>query len=199
MKRSRLAALTGALTLLLAAGPALAHSDLVASTPADGATVTAPMAEIELAFSAPVEVGFSLFKVYPLAVDLTATTASPPAEGRAHADDEGGAPEGGEHDHEDADAHSDDTGHGAEAGSLHARLDAAAEALVAEALPAQDDFGERLAVATRPEAGATDRVVLTLAEELQPGAYVVMWRVLSADGHSREGFLTFVYLPQAPN
>ena len=186
MKRSKLAALTGALTLLLVAGPALAHSDLVASTPTDGATVTAPLTEIELVFSAPVEVGFSLFKVYPLAIDATATTASPPAEGQAHTDDH-------------ADAHSDDTGHGAEAGSLHASLDAAAEALMTEALSAQDDAEVRLALATRPAAGATDRVALALAEELQPGAYVVMWRVLSADGHNREGFLTFNYQPQAPN
>jgi len=199
MKRSKLAALTGALTLLLLAGPALAHSDLLASTPADGATVTAPLTEIELVFSAPVEVGFSLFKVYPLAIDATATTASPPAEGQAHTDDHGGAPEGGDHDHGDADAHSDETGHGAEAGSLHASLDAAAEALVAEALSAQDDAEVSLALATRPIAGATELVALALAEELQPGAYVVMWRVLSADGHNKEGFLTFNYQPQAPN
>lgn len=42
-----------------------------------------------------------------------------------------------------------------------------------------------------PNTGKASQVVLTFDEELAPGHYVVVWRVLSADTHPVEGFFTF--------
>lgn len=42
-----------------------------------------------------------------------------------------------------------------------------------------------------PNSGKASHVVLTFDEELAPGHYVVVWRVLSADTHPVEGFFTF--------
>lgn len=47
--------------------------------------------------------------------------------------------------------------------------------------------------------GRADEVVLTLPDELGPGVYVVLWRVLAIDGHATEDFLLFeVAPPTAP-
>lgn len=40
-------------------------------------------------------------------------------------------------------------------------------------------------------------VLLRMKPDLAPGAYVVMWRVLSIDTHTTEGFYVFHYEPEA--
>jgi copper resistance protein C len=52
------AALTGAAICLAAASPAVAHTELIGSSPADGATLTTPPAEVLLEFSEPVQAEF---------------------------------------------------------------------------------------------------------------------------------------------
>src|SRR5690606_16921782 len=48
-------------------GVAFGHAHLREARPAQGSTVTELPAEVALKFSEPVEIGFSTFKVYPLA------------------------------------------------------------------------------------------------------------------------------------
>ncbi|MET0711774.1 MAG: copper resistance CopC family protein [Jiangellaceae bacterium] len=52
------AALAGAAICLAAALPAVAHTELIGSSPADGATLTTPPAEVLLEFSEPVQTEF---------------------------------------------------------------------------------------------------------------------------------------------
>ena len=52
------AALAGAAICLAAALPAVAHTELIGSSPADGATLTTPPAEVLLEFSEPVQAEF---------------------------------------------------------------------------------------------------------------------------------------------
>ena len=52
------AALAGAAVCLAAALPAVAHTELIGSSPADGATLTTPPAEVLLEFSEPVQTEF---------------------------------------------------------------------------------------------------------------------------------------------
>lgn len=42
----------------------------------------------------------------------------------------------------------------------------------------------------------SEQVVINLQEELSPGVYVVMWRILSIDTHATEGFFVFGYAPE---
>ena len=46
-----------------------------------------------------------------------------------------------------------------------------------------------------PATGQSETVTVRLKDDLEPGAYAVMWRVLSVDSHAIEGFLTFTYDP----
>ena len=54
---------------LAALGGALAHAYLESSSPAGLSTVTAPLEKLELTFSEPIEISFSTFKLYPLALE----------------------------------------------------------------------------------------------------------------------------------
>src|SRR5690606_18923603 len=66
--RSRWTAALAALVLWAGlSGAAWGHAHLRQAIPAQGATVTETPTEVRLTFSEPVEVGFSTFKVYPLA------------------------------------------------------------------------------------------------------------------------------------
>ena len=51
---------------ILSGGPASAHAFLRVADPAEDSTVTTAPGEIRLAFTEPVEVRFSIFKVYRL-------------------------------------------------------------------------------------------------------------------------------------
>lgn len=171
---------------------ALAHADLESSSIEDGATVTEPLSEVSLTFTEAAELSFSTFKVYPLPAD--AATAGDDDSGAEDHDENSGdhdetaaAQAEGGHDGGAADDHGDDSGHGA--------LDAAAETLLAEVMGAQGDEDARADTGVSPSEGQSETVTLRLRGDLEPGAYAVMWRVLSVDAHTIEGFLTFTYDP----
>ena len=160
--------------LLSGAGLALAHAELVTATPAPKSVVGALPQEVTLSFSEPVEARFSLFKVYKL---------EPRPEGLS----------GGEGETADA------TG-GAPAELLEEealRLNGLAGALFAEVLTARGDEAAR-ADAGAVTADTSKEVTLALKDGLEAGDYVVMWRVLSADTHTTQGFYVFSYRPTAP-
>lgn len=132
-----------------AAVPASAHAWLNASIPGADSTIGTAPKEIKLTYSEPVEIRFSIFKVYKV-----------------------NAPAG-------ADAH-----------TLHA----AADGLVAADLMKRGDD------AARSDAGVANTVrsstdVVVRLKDLEPGAYVLMWRVLSVDTHTTQGSFIFTYTP----
>jgi copper resistance protein C len=122
-------------SLFFSLGFVFAHSDLVSSTPENGATLSAAPTEITLTFENDIEADFSIFKVYPL-----------PSE-------------------------------------------AAVEAFVPSVIGLQGD--EEARVDTALTKNGADSVILSLKENLAPGAYVAMYRVLAGDTHAVEAFITF--------
>ena len=194
--------------LLLLPGFALAHAELNASSIEDGATLTQKPTEVSLTFSEAAELGFSTFKVYPLS---TQAATAEPASTEEHGDTEGhdGAATSDDHDGaeaEDADNHdaaatSDDhaadteKADSSEDGGSHGALDAAAETLMADVIGVKDDAEVRADTGVTPSSGQSETVTLPLKSDLAPGAYAVMWKVLSVDSHAIEGFLTFTYEP----
>lgn len=70
---------------------------------------------------------------------------------------------------------------------------AAASQLMAEVLGKRNDQNDqaRADAGVSPSRGISDTITFQLKDELQAGAYVVMWRVLSIDTHQTEGFLVF--------
>lgn len=75
------------------------------------------------------------------------------------------------------------------------RLNGLAGQLVSEVLEAQGDEEARADTGVATAERTSAEVVLPLKGNLEPGPYVVMWRVISADTHPVEGFHTFVYAP----
>ncbi len=75
------------------------------------------------------------------------------------------------------------------------RLNGLASQLVSEVLMAQGDEDARDDIGITPSDGSSETLILTLKDGLEPGTYVVMWRVLSVDTHSTDGFYTFSYAP----
>lgn len=131
-------------------GPAAsAHAFLNASTPSADGTVNAPLKEIRLTYSEPVEIHFSTFKVYKI-----------PAAA------------------------------GADTRALHA----AAGSLVAADLLKRGDEAARSDAGVANTSRSSADIVVRL-KDLDPGAYVLMWRVLSVDTHTTQGSFIFVYAP----
>jgi copper resistance protein C len=125
------------------------HAFLNASVPAADSTVTSPLKEIRLTYSEPVEIRFSIFKVYKLSA---APSAGPSA--------------------------------------LHA---AATDLVSADLLKRGDEAARSDAGVANTTRTSTD-IVLRL-KDLEPGAYVLMWRALSVDTHTTQGSFVFVYAP----
>lgn len=77
------------------------------------------------------------------------------------------------------------------------RLNGLAGALVSEVLTSRDDADAmaRVDAGLTGAAARTDSVVIGLKSELPAGTYVVMWRVLSIDTHTTQGFAVFEYAP----
>jgi copper resistance protein C len=126
-----------------------AHAFLDASTPNADGTVTAPLKEIKLSYSEPVQIRFSIFKLYKI-----------------------------------------DAAPGADPRTLHA----AADALVSADLLKRGDEGARAdAGVANAERSSTD--IIVRVKDLQPGAYVLMWRALSVDTHTTQGSFVFIYAP----
>jgi hypothetical protein len=59
----------------------------------------------------------------------------------------------------------------------------------------QNDQEKRWDSGVQTTARTTNAIALGLKPGLKPGAYVVMWQNLGADGHRVRGFYTFVYAP----
>ncbi|PZA08662.1 MULTISPECIES: copper resistance CopC family protein [unclassified Meiothermus] len=138
------------LTLLAAlalAGAALAHALLTQATPAPDSTVKRLPATVQLAFSEPVEMALSSFKVYSLGPKDLASAKR-------------------------------------EAARVFRTL-----------LGSTNDQAQRADAGVVGNPQTAERVELKLKESLKPGAYAVMWRVLSVDTHPSEGFYVFVYQP----
>lgn len=144
------------LALLAGLASASAHSHLSASSPADGSTVTTAPATVELDFTEPVQVRYSVFDALPLPVPFKA--GETPSE-------------------------------------LSKRVQTLASQLSDKALSNKVDAGLRVDTGVSPAKGATDKVALNLESGLKPGYYVVVWRVLSQDGHVTHGAVVFDYQP----
>jgi methionine-rich copper-binding protein CopC len=128
-----------------------AHASLRAADPAEDSTVTIAPGEVRLSFTEPVEVRFSIFKIYRL-------DASPTTELR--------------------------------------RLNAQAGALMSDVLTKRDDEAVRADAGVSTTARTTTDVALRLKPDPQPGVYAVMWRVLSIDTHTTQGFHVFIFAPK---
>ena len=77
------------------------------------------------------------------------------------------------------------------------RLQELARPLVERVLSLRDDQGraERVDTGLKTQGRTAENVSISLKPGLKPGAYVVMWRVLSVDTHTTSGFFVFVYQP----
>lgn len=76
------------------------------------------------------------------------------------------------------------------------RLDAA-RALMREVLLLRDDADARADAGVITEGRTSEMIEIALKDALEPGVYVVMWRVLSIDTHTTEDLLIFEYAPDA--
>jgi copper resistance protein C len=131
-------------TLLFALiGFTLAHSDIVSSTPAVGATVKTMPPRLKLTFNEGVETAFSTFKVYAYTGEVT-----------------------------------------------NGKLRAFAN----QKTPLTNDAAARADAGTITK-GASKTVELTMKPNAKPGVYVVMWKLLSVDGHSKTGQFYFRLKP----
>jgi methionine-rich copper-binding protein CopC len=75
------------------------------------------------------------------------------------------------------------------------RLNAAAGALVSDVLQKRGDEAARADAGLATTTRTSSDIVIGLKPDPRPGAYVVMWRVLSIDTHTTQGFFVFVFAP----
>lgn len=140
----------------------IAHAELASSEPSDRTVLAEAPTGARLSFTEPVEVPFSLFKVYRLEAelpgDLTALS---------------------ERDWQ--------------------RLSGLAGSLVSEVLTQRGDEEARSDEGVTNSERRSAEVTLALKEDLEPGTYVLMWRVLSIDSHITQGFVTFIVAPEEPS
>lgn len=81
------------------------------------------------------------------------------------------------------------------AGADGESLKDAAAKLVDEVLGARGDEEARADAGVAGGSGTSAEVEIRMKEGLEPGAYVVMWRVLSVDSHTTRGHFVFQYQP----
>jgi methionine-rich copper-binding protein CopC len=193
-------------SLLLLLGFAFAHSDLESSSPADGSVLAAAPIQIVLNFAEEAQIEFSIFKVYPLPLSPEAMAmmdAEPVTEEMMASEDTASAGNSAESDvaedeHTEGEEHTDsatkDTSatEDADTDGKHTDevMDTAAKELIPMVLEVTDDKAARVDTGI-VEKDTSKTVTLNVKENLAPGAYVVMWRVLSVDTHTVEGSLTF--------
>ncbi|MCL6525401.1 MAG: copper resistance protein CopC [Thermaceae bacterium] len=67
--------------------------------------------------------------------------------------------------------------------------------LYAQVLGVKGDEAKRADTGVKTPGQSSDQVVIGLKDGLKPGAYVVMWRVLSVDTHITQDFFIFTYQP----
>jgi methionine-rich copper-binding protein CopC len=179
------------ISFVLSLGLVFAHSEFESSTPEDGAVLPTAPTEVVITFDKDIQPAFSVFKVYALPAEMIAeaTTADDSghsedgthSESESHSEDES---------HSEGDSHSNESSHSEES-SEHGSMDAAAKMFIPTVIDLSGDEEAR-ADAGIAEAGEMAKsVTINLKENLAPGAYVAMFRVLSADTHTVEGFITF--------
>jgi methionine-rich copper-binding protein CopC len=76
------------------------------------------------------------------------------------------------------------------------RVNAAAGALVSEVLARRGDESDRADEGLATTARTTAEISMKTKVDMMPGAYVVMWRVLSIDTHTTQGFYVFTVGPR---
>ena len=81
------------------------------------------------------------------------------------------------------------------ADDAEARLNGLAGQLVSEVLETQGDDDARADTGVSTAERTAETVILTLKPDLTAGVYVAMWRVLSVDSHTSQGFVTFRVAP----
>jgi methionine-rich copper-binding protein CopC len=144
-------ALAAAVLVLIGIGPAAGHAYLKAADPAEDSVVRALPREVRLTFTEPLEIRFSILKVYRL-------DAAPEWDRR--------------------------------------RLNAAAGTLTSAVLQRRGDEADRADAGVTTAARTSAQIAVRLRPDLAPGPYVVMWRVLSVDTHTTQGFYVFTFAPR---
>ena len=124
---------------LMLAPTALAHTQITSMEPAAGSTASAPK-QVILRFNEPVNLRYSIFKVYPMPAGQTGNRA--------------------------------------------------ANSLARQVIRQRGDEAAR-ADLYQPKNSHSAGVSLPLKAGLNSGEYVVMWQLLSADGHPVSGQATF--------
>lgn len=71
------------------------------------------------------------------------------------------------------------------------KVNGAAGALKTKLLMAKNDAAQRADLGVGTKAGTSAVVTLPLKADLKSGAYVVMWKVLSVDTHTTDGYYVF--------
>jgi len=84
---------------------------------------------------------------------------------------------------------------GETAPQLSARVHDLASQLSDEVLAKKVDAKTRVDTGVAPSRGTTDTVDVKLQDGLQAGYYVIVWRVLSEDGHVTHGVVVFRVRP----
>lgn len=77
------------------------------------------------------------------------------------------------------------------------QLNAEARTLYENVLPLRRDEEDRVDVGIVPAGATSTAIQIVLQDDARPGAYVVMWRVLSVDTHVVSGFSVFTYAPDS--
>jgi methionine-rich copper-binding protein CopC len=196
------------LTFVLSLGLVFAHSEFESSVPEDGAALDTAPTEVVINFENNIQPTFSVFKVYAIPEDVLADAEMMPAESEPHAESETrsetqahsetenqASSEGetatsastDEHTHNESE-HSE--GEHSESGE-HGVMDRAAEMLIPTVIDLSGDEAARADTGLAATQDMAKSVTINLKENLAPGAYVAMFRVLSEDTHVVEGFITF--------
>jgi methionine-rich copper-binding protein CopC len=74
----------------------------------------------------------------------------------------------------------------------------AAKDLLTEKIKLKDDEAVRADVGVIAPQNRSKEIRLGLKDGLEPGLYIIMWKVLSIDSHSSEDFSYFIYQPAQP-
>jgi copper resistance protein C len=182
------------LGLFLVLSFALAHSTLESSSPTDGSVLAEAPSQVVLEFAEEAQLDFSTFKVYPLPLspEAMAMLEAEPITAENMAGEETSSETTTEEATATAEASTDSSAEGEEhsSGGADELMDMAAEEFIPTVLELTGDEAERVDTGI-VEKDTSKTVTLELKDGIEPGAYVVMWRVLSVDTHTVEGSLTF--------
>jgi methionine-rich copper-binding protein CopC len=170
---------TLSISFILSLGLVFAHSEFESSVPEDGAILDTAPTEVIITFDKDIQPAFSIFKVYAIPADMLADAAMT-SESGDHSEGE---------EHAEGEAHSE-TGEHSEGGE-HGAMDAAAEMFIPTVIDLTGDEEARADTGLATTEELAKSVTINLKEGLAPGTYVAMFRVLSADTHTVEGFITF--------